>query len=137
MVICSECKAVMIALEFEQVEIDYCPACGAVWLDSGELEILFENAVDKRSLLDSIKLLSGNKEKRLKCPICRKKMTKAAIGDSGDLIIDKCIDGHGFWLNKGELESVLLLADKNRDDEVLKVIRGMFVRKNNQNNKGG
>ena len=37
---CPACKEAMITLELEEVEIDYCPDCGGIWLDAGELGVL-------------------------------------------------------------------------------------------------
>ena len=37
---CPVCREPMIGLEYEKVEVDYCPACAGVWLDEGELEVL-------------------------------------------------------------------------------------------------
>ena len=33
----------LIAIETEQVEVDYCTECKGIWLDSGELELLLGN----------------------------------------------------------------------------------------------
>ncbi|NIV72594.1 MAG: hypothetical protein GWN16_11560, partial [Calditrichae bacterium] len=36
--LCPVCKKPMMILEYNEVELDYCPICGGVWLDQGELE---------------------------------------------------------------------------------------------------
>ena len=35
---CPRCKSAAVILELAGVEIDYCPDCGGIWLDAGELE---------------------------------------------------------------------------------------------------
>ena len=40
---CPACGQPLIALELEGVEIDYCAACGGVWLDAGELRTLISS----------------------------------------------------------------------------------------------
>ena len=32
----------MLALEYKQVELDYCNSCGGVWFDDTELELLMQ-----------------------------------------------------------------------------------------------
>ncbi len=41
---CPVCKEPMIVLEYADVEVDFCVACEGVWLDAGELELLFGSA---------------------------------------------------------------------------------------------
>jgi Zn-finger nucleic acid-binding protein len=56
--ICPSCKNQLIILEFNKVEIDYCPECSGIWLDSGELELLsgkshHEGIIENFHLTDS------------------------------------------------------------------------------------
>jgi Zn-finger nucleic acid-binding protein len=93
----------MIVLEVERVEIDHCLSCGGVWLDGGELELLLEGASNKDDLMASLETLTGNKEKRRRCPICSKKLDKVRYGSEGALILDKCPRDDGFWFDRDEL----------------------------------
>ncbi len=36
------------------LEIDHCTACGGVWLDAGELELLLDGAANKNALMASL-----------------------------------------------------------------------------------
>ena len=38
---CPVCSEPMIVLEYDRVEVDYCVSCQGLWLDAGELELLF------------------------------------------------------------------------------------------------
>lgn len=40
--ICPTCRNVMIVVEHEKIELDYCPHCSGAWFDSGELELMLE-----------------------------------------------------------------------------------------------
>ena len=73
---CPLCKNAMIVLELQEVEVDYCTACGGIWLDAGELELLLGDSQNAQHLLDSFKIDPDCAEKRRKCPICLKKMQK-------------------------------------------------------------
>ena len=42
--ICPVCKKDALIVEYDRIELDYCPSCGGVWFDSGELDLLLEAA---------------------------------------------------------------------------------------------
>ena len=102
---CPACKNVMVILEHEQVEIDYCPACRGIWLDSGELELLLDEPSQAKQLLASFAKNPQSVLRSRKCPICRKKMVEVRVGTSEPpLLIDECARHHGLWFDKDELE---------------------------------
>lgn len=41
---CPACRADLHLSERQGIEIDYCPACGGLWLDRGELEKIIERS---------------------------------------------------------------------------------------------
>jgi Zn-finger nucleic acid-binding protein len=114
----------MVILELNQVEIDFCPSCKGVWLDKGELELLFGNAADKTA--DNLLLLKNDlQETKRRCPICKKKMNKVEFENSG-IIIDKCKIDHGLWFDKGELRSLLSLYAQEKDNKIINLLKEMF-----------
>ena len=46
---CPVCKNMMIVVEHEHIELDYCPDCAGVWFDAGELDLLFDLRIMKKS----------------------------------------------------------------------------------------
>lgn len=93
----------MIAVEFEKIELDYCPNCSGVWFDSGELELLLNRAGlsgEKSTLLPTPAVTT---EKNRRCPICRQKMDKGNIGQEPKVLVDTCPDKHGIWFDGGEI----------------------------------
>lgn len=123
--ICPVCNEPMIVLELNKVEIDYCTNCSGIWLDKGELELLYSLDESK----DELKILfTENKsitEKSYKCPICRKRMIKIQFNNS-EFVIDKCPDNHGLWFDKGELENILTLKSTTSSPKILELLREMF-----------
>ena len=126
---CPVCKDPMVILELNQVEIDNCFNCGGIWLDGGELEMLIENETERKMLLDSFRVHNEVKEKKYKCPACRKKMLKVEVGKS-NIIIDKCPNEHGLWFDKGELENVLHAASLKEYDKIISLLKEVFKSKN-------
>ena len=82
---CPTCHNLMIVVEHENIELDYCPDCSGVWFDTGELELLLEatqlegNSLTLDGILSSPEASSA--EKKRKCPICSRKMRKKTIGE--------------------------------------------------------
>ena len=117
---CPRCKSAAIILELSGVEIDYCPDCGGIWLDAGELELLLEDKADK--VMELFKKERVSKEKKLRCPACNRKMEKIVLNDTR---IDRCPKGHGFWFDKGELVEIIAAGDI--DSKVLTFLKDMFA----------
>ena len=119
---CPACKNDMIILELEQVEIDYCTVCKGVWLDAGELELIYHASPD--NIDDLFKNFKQSTEPDIKCPICRKKMEKVEFNKTG-IILDKCKNQHGFWFDKGELKS-LLESGIDDNSRIIELLRNIF-----------
>lgn len=123
--ICPVCNESMIVLELNKVEIDYCTNCSGIWLDKGELEILYSPDESKDELENLFAENKSIKEKSHKCPICKKRMKKIQLNNS-ELVIDKCPDNHGFWFDKGELEEALRLKSTMSSKKILELLKEMF-----------
>ena len=127
---CPVCKnEPMITLELNEVEIDYCLSCKGIWLDAGELELLLGSDVESTEFLNSFTPDTKSKEKKLKCPICNKKMEKVMVVGEKEITIDKCKNEHGIWFDAGELEDVLKMGTLGKDNKVLILLKDMFGKK--------
>jgi hypothetical protein len=116
----------MIVLELIQVEIDYCSQCNGIWLDTGEMELLLESPEKRDLLLVSFRVDPLSSEKKLRCPICRKKMQKALAGLESSVLIDKCPKGHGLWFDRGELQQIVEQGSSPMNHEVIDLLKNMF-----------
>jgi Zn-finger nucleic acid-binding protein len=109
--ICPVCKKDTLIVEYQNIELDYCPSCGGVWFDAGELELLLEAAklegyeAYQRDIYGSQEAVST--EKKRKCPICHRKMKKSYIDKSNQILIDFCSQGHGIWFDGGEVQHLV------------------------------
>jgi len=124
---CSSCKAPMLVIEYERIEIDHCISCGAIWLDSGELEMLLKKGDTNAKTKSLFERAEHIKEKRLRCPKCMAKMDKAWFNPEKSVIIDICRSGHGIWLDRGELESIL--GSSETGDRINVLLAGIFAKK--------
>ena len=124
---CPACKNAMIVLELEQVEIDYCCDCGGIWLDAGELELLFEDSNQAGQLIKSFATAGSHNEKIHRCPICLAKMDKVSAGDENEqIVIDRCAKSHGLWFDRGELSLILSKGSFDKEKKVVKLLTEVF-----------
>jgi Zn-finger nucleic acid-binding protein len=116
----------MIVLEAEKVEIDHCTACGGVWLDGGELELLLEDASNRVELMATLAELTEGRERKIRCPICARRLHKVRYGPERDLILDKCPKGHGLWFDRDELCRALQMGRFTKGKPVYDILNDIF-----------
>jgi len=119
----------MIILELNDVEIDYCTVCKGIWLDAGELEILLEDGKEKDYLLASMQKDLHSREKKIKCPICHKKMDKVFFANSRQPTLDQCKNKHGIWFDQNELEDLLRKGGVASDHKIMVFLANIFYNK--------
>jgi hypothetical protein len=118
----------LVTLELADVEIDHCVQCGGIWLDVGELEILLDDPVRARTLLDSFREAASAEQLR-RCPICDRPMVKVAVGPSEPpRLIDKCRSRDGLWFDGGELQEILAGHGLDGDSRVQRLLADVFGR---------
>ncbi len=104
---CPRCEnEPLIAIEHDKVEVDYCAACHGVWLDAGELELLYGDADAARAFVFSGKPEPAP-EKARRCPECGKRMAKETTQGARPVVLDRCPKGDGLWFDRGELQAIL------------------------------
>lgn len=113
---CPSCKKkTFITTDYEGVEIDLCKSCHGIWLDKNEIGQIVEKTLVKFKASDikstvynafsGIPKAELEKESR-SCPKCSAPMQIINyVGDSG-IILDRCPNDHGVWLDQFELEQV-------------------------------
>ena len=124
---CPVCKNVMITLELNEVEVDYCTGCDGIWLDAGELELLLGSHNEAQQLLESFRFNTISGEKRRKCPICYRKMRKINVGITEPFVlIDKCPKEHGLWFDRGELQEIAGRASLDGENRISDLLTEIF-----------
>ena len=112
--VCPQCDCALVVLSWRGLEVDVCPVCHGIWLDSGELEELISRA--GAQVDDPLLALQGREghlsrsSRRLICPRCDQRLREVSAYGSGDTTqvrVDKCSRGHGLWFEEGELRALL------------------------------
>ncbi|MFA5628995.1 MAG: zf-TFIIB domain-containing protein [Dehalococcoidales bacterium] len=108
---CPVCKLSMIDVEHDKIELDYCVKCKGVWFDTNELELLMEKYGLQDFDLSFLSLINKIdkkiREKKYRCPICRRSMGKVKVGPDSTLVIDICPRGDGLWFDGGEVAQLI------------------------------
>lgn len=108
-----ECPVDGTALEthiVHSVNAGECHQCHGLWLEQDDLRKAKDAEEPAINWLD-FDLWSKHGDFAVvwssrKCPQCGKNMAALAYGSTG-VTVDYCVDRHGVWLDKGELEGIL------------------------------
>ena len=119
----------------DSVEIEKCNTCHGAWLDKGELEKIEEIKINDYT--DELKKIpdyvgnayafakSKNKDS-LNCPKCNAELERREYGYCSLIFIDSCIQGHGIWLDRNELEALEIFYERSRH-EAKDIKKGFLV----------
>ena len=119
----------MIVLELNQVEVDHCLACGGVWLDGEEMDLLLEGSAARAEIRAQLEPEPGSGEHPIKCPICLHKMEKARVRRAAgerSILIDRCGHNHGSWLDGGELHAIVEMSGFPEAHRIHEFLRAVF-----------
>ncbi len=132
--VCPTCKNVMIVVEYNRIELDYCPRCQGVWFDSAELELLVKStrheAAGQLPGTFSDAPEAASDEKKRKCPICHQKMMKVTLGQP-PILIDACRRGDGLWFDGGEVDQLLKQLPQQPDAQPVAAFLGRVFQAGN------
>jgi hypothetical protein len=109
----------MLVLEFNLVEMDWCPECRGAWLDSGELELVGQRAGALCAELEHALLhgRSGPEERSgLLCPVCDRRLVPVQADTEPPVVVDRCPQRHGIWFERGELQTVVVAAGADEEN---------------------
>jgi Zn-finger nucleic acid-binding protein len=116
----------MVVLELHRIEVDHCLSCKGLWLDAGELELLLEGSGNRDSLLSTFEKNPDTTEKKIRCPVCSKKMAKMLCGENKKICLDSCSRNDGIWFDKGELKEILAMGDFPGDHRIFNLLKEVF-----------
>jgi Zn-finger nucleic acid-binding protein len=127
---CPRCSKVLQPSKYNGQTVEVCPACKGEWLHAGELqkivehhdEVFTEKEIASLATVDK-QIFTAEKDDHdeLNCPVCAGvQMEHFNYGDTSGIILHKCTECGGIWMDKDELEKVEEVvdgwkADLNRD----------------------
>jgi len=109
---CPNCNEILISVERNNVEVEYCLSCGGFFLDADEWYLIkheLKLPFEIEDLMNLNPVMRPVKDKAKKCPKCGDYMEKI---DLDGVILDRCVSRHGVWFDKGELQEYF---NKNKE----------------------
>jgi uncharacterized protein len=123
---CPRCSSVLAETEYDGVEIEVCSGCQGEWLFAGELQKIAEHhdevfTSEEIASLDAVDKAIFTAEKddhdELNCPACENvPMEHFNYGDTSGIILHKCTECDGIWMDKDELKKIEELVDAWKAD---------------------
>ncbi|MFO7676423.1 MAG: zf-TFIIB domain-containing protein [bacterium] len=108
---CPRCgKVALHELRVGAVVVDVCPECRGAWFDPGELEPVMRAGDAPAELRGRAHALGAGQQewegKPCFCPRCGEELARYwyAAEPGRTFLVDACPQGHGIWLDGGELE---------------------------------
>ena len=118
---CPRCNSVLAKTEYDGVTIEVCQECEGEWLFAGELEKIVEHhdevfTPEEIASLDAVnkEIFTAEKDDHdeLNCPACENvPMEHFNYGDTSGIILHRCPECDGIWMDKDELKKVEELVD--------------------------
>ena len=105
------------------IEVDQCPSCHGMWLDEGELRQIQETvehdySQDLASEPDHVRqayaLGRPTHTGAIACPKCQSEMSAKEYAYCSQVIVDVCPEGHGMWLDAGEVQALEKFFERTR-----------------------
>ncbi|MFA5240482.1 MAG: zf-TFIIB domain-containing protein [Phycisphaerae bacterium] len=121
---CPKCNTPLKTTVYEGVEIDKCGKCKGTWLDDGEIikilqsrEEPFDPKLIRETLAQGFTGIPKDEQHNVvKCPNCQSVMEPINYNYSSGIILDRCPEGHGLWLDSLELEKVQIEREQSEED---------------------
>ncbi|MEW6159607.1 MAG: zf-TFIIB domain-containing protein [Verrucomicrobiota bacterium] len=119
---CPRCHSVLCTIDYEAVEIETCPDCRGEWLDADELAQIVrkveqtfsqEELADLDSVHRNVFRVEKTEGAAILCPRCPDhELTPFNFASSSGIVLDKCPQCQGVWLDAAELEKVQALVEE-------------------------
>jgi len=112
----------MKEIDYEGVRVDTCPGCEGEWLDADELKKIVarheevftpDEIATVRETIDEPQAASREELKEApSCPHCNVPMESFHYACTTGLVLDRCGQCRGIWMDKDELEHVQILGEE-------------------------
>ena len=120
--ICPRHLSNLSTITYESEHIDRCNECGGIWLDSDELGRINADRTEAFKSSDHQDIAADESTTKvsaeidlcvsLNCAACRMPMTRFNYGYNSGIVVDKCVHGHGIWLDNKELERIQIFIER-------------------------
>lgn len=117
--VCPRCTLVTNRLSFRKWWVAVCPRCEGCFTEEDDLVSMLRQPDLRLSslrpaLLKNLAPPHSSEEDRepIRCPACQNIMRREHFSDVKTVLIDRCPEGHGIWLDDGELGTLLTTLEE-------------------------
>ncbi len=113
---CPRCGSTLRPIEYDGQTVDVCAGCQGEWLHAGELQKIVEHhdevfTPQELASLDAVnrEIFTAEKDDHdeLNCPVCGNvRMAHVNYGDTSGILLHKCTECGGIWMDKDQLQKV-------------------------------
>jgi uncharacterized protein len=118
---CPRCSSILNPVEYDGQIVESCSNCKGEWLHAGELQKLVEHHDEVFTPEEIASLAAVDKEiftaekddhDELNCPVCENvQMEHFNYADTSGVILHKCLECDGIWMDKDQLTKIEELVD--------------------------
>ena len=117
---CPRCGSGLQSKQYDEQVVQVCSKCQGEWLAAGELEKIVEHHDEVFTPEEIASLPAVDKEiftaekddhDELNCPACNVQMEHFNYGDTSGIILHKCDQCGGIWMDKAQLQKVEEVVD--------------------------
>ncbi len=123
--LCPEHNICLQTIEYEGELVEQCALCGGLWCSLNSIEAILKKRIqkfDKETIqtskdynFPSLQLdMKKVKFEARKCLECGEDMKKHDFSKSINISIDRCLKGHGIWLDKDEIDRIQVLVEDGK-----------------------
>ena len=136
---CPRCHRELQAEEYEGVQVERCPGCQGFWIGGTRLAAI----IDARERTFSVEEIATYREiheahrgmvhpgtQAILCPQCGSELQQNRYNYAAEVLLDRCPQGHGTWLDKGELEHIQMAVEEE-EGELHQVIKEKGLKMDN------
>ena len=123
---CPRCASDLQSVEYDGQTVEVCSGCKGEWLHAGELQKIVEHhdevfTPEEIASLDAVnkEIFTAEKDDHdeLNCPACGDVlMEHFNYGDTSGIILHKCTECGGIWMDKDQLQKVEEVVDGWKED---------------------
>lgn len=111
---CPGCETPLISMFYEGVRVRVCGQCSGVPVGHPELKLIVQRREVEIRREGGLAAVQGSERKRA-CPACEAAMRKRRYRKT--VTVDQCPECQAFWLDRGELEDLQLLAEMATEEK--------------------
>lgn len=105
---CPKCQSPLHQITYEGVEVDFCSGCKGMWFDADEMAFTAELGAD---LPELAAVQRDAHTTAYACPRCAdSRLQEMKFVQAEALLLDRCPQCHGLWLDRGEFLKVQKIA---------------------------